>query len=561
MTKEENMNAERPNIHGVVFAALALTVLAGLLSAQQGPQTVAEATGYKATSRHADVMAFIREVQRLSPLVRVETLCTSPEGREVPLLVVGKPAPLSPFGLKTDKRMVVYIQANIHAGEVEGKEASLMLLRDIVLDPKTPYLDRLILLIAPIFNADGNERISPENRSDQPGPEQGVGVRPNGQNLDLNRDSIKLESPELSGLVRNVLTRWDPALVVDCHTTDGAFHEETVTWSWPMNPNGDFPLLEFQRRKMLPAINGIMKDKYGTLGLPYGGFRDWKAPEKGWETFEPQPRYITNYVGLRNRLSILDENYIHADFKTRVLSNYFFLKAVLDYAADHADELTRMVAEADQRTVRKGLTPADSDMFGVEYELRPLDEPVTIHGYETEIIERPGTYPELKRTDRKKTYTVPYYADYVVKRSVRFPFAYLLPAADAEVVAKLLQHGIAVEKFEAPAKLEVQTFLPKEIKGSERLYQGHRMNTVKGEYITETREFPAGTVLVRTAQPLGDLAVYLLEPESDDGFLVWNFFDRSIVAQWGRGYQAYPVFKLLTPANFVTTVIGTPAGR
>jgi len=553
--EEKVMNAERKNARRILVAALALTVLAGLLSAQQGPQTIAEATGYKATSRHADVMAFIREIQRLSPLVRVETLCTSPEGREVPLLVVGKPAPLSPFGLKADKRMVVYIQANIHAGEVEGKEASLMLLRDIVLDPKTPYLDKLILLIAPIFNADGNERISPENRSDQPGPEQGVGVRPNGQNLDLNRDSIKLESPELRGLVRNVLTRWDPALVVDCHTTDGAFHEETVTWSWPMNPNGDLPLLEFQRQEMLPAVNRIMKGKYGTLGLPYGGFRDWKAPEKGWETFEPQPRYVTNYVGLRNRLSILDENYVHADFKTRVLGNYFFLRAILDYAADHADELTRLVADADQRTVRKGLAPADSDMFGVEYELRPLDEPVTIHGYETAVIERPGTWPEMKRTDRKKTYTIPYYADYRVKRGVRFPFAYLLPAADAEVVGKLLQHGISLERLETPAKLEVQVFLPKEIKGAERPYQGHRMNTVKGEYAPETREFPAGTVLVRTAQPLGALAAYLLEPESDDGLLAWNFFDRYVVAQWGRGYQAYPVFKLLSPTNFVTTAI------
>ena len=549
------MNSKKTSLTRVVFAGLALMVLAGFLLAQQGPQTIAEATGYKATSRHADVMAFIREIQRTSPLVRVEILCTSPEGREVPLLVVGKPAPLSPFGLKADKRMAVYIQANIHAGEVEGKEASLMLLRDIVLDPKTPYLENLILLIAPIFNADGNERISPENRSYQPGPEQGVGVRPNGQNLDLNRDSIKLESPELRGLVRNVLTRWDPALVVDCHTTDGAFHEETVTWSWPMNPNGDLPLIEFQRRKMLPAINGIMKDKYGTLGLPYGVFRDWKAPEKGWETFEPQPRYVTNYIGLRNRLSILDENYVHADFKTRVLSNYFFLKAVLDYAADHADELIRLVAEADQRTVRKGLAPADSDTFGVEYELRPLDDPVTIHGYETEIIERPGTFPEMKKTDRKKIYTVPYYADYRVKRGVRFPFAYLLPAADREVIGKLLQHGIAVEKLESAAKFEVQTFFPKEIKGADRLYQGHRLNTVKGESLTETREFPAGTVVVRTAQPLGGLAAYLLEPESDDGFLVWNFFDRYVVAQWGRGYQLYPVFKLLTPANIVTTTV------
>jgi len=555
MTKEGNMNTERTNVPSVVFAGLALIALSGLLASQQGPQTVAEATGYKATSRHADVMAFIQEIQRLSPLVRVEILCTSPEGRKVPLLVVGKPAPLSPFGIKADKRMAVYVQANIHAGEVEGKEASLMLVRDIVLDPKTPYLDKLILLIAPIFNADGNEKISPENRSYQPGPEQGVGVRPNGQNLDLNRDSIKLESPELCGLVRNVLTRWDPTIVVDCHTTDGAFHDETVTWSWPMNPNGDLPLIEFQRRKMLPAINSIMKERYGTLGLPFGGFRDWKAPEKGWETFEPQPRYVTNYVGLRNRVSILDENYVHADFKTRVLSNYFFLKAVLDYAADNADELIRLVAEADERAVRRGLAPADADTFGVEYELKPLDEPVTIHGYETEIIERPGTFPDMKKTDRKKIYTVPYYADYQVKRSVRFPFAYLLPAADAEVLRTLLKHGIAVERLEASAKLEVQTFLPKEIKGAERLYQGHRLNTVKGEYLTETREFAAGTAIVRKAQPLGGLAAYLLEPESDDGLLVWNFFDRYVVAQWGRGYQTYPVFKLLAPANFATTMI------
>ena len=133
-----------------------------------------------------------------------------------------------------------------------------------------------------------------------------------------------------------VLRRWDPLVAVDCHTTDRACHEETVTWSWPVNPNGDTPLLEFQRRKMFPAVNAIMKDKYKTPALGYGMFKDFRAPEKGWATFEPQPRFVTNYIGLRNRISLLDENYVHADFKTRVAGNLAFLKAVLDFTAAHA---------------------------------------------------------------------------------------------------------------------------------------------------------------------------------------------------------------------------------
>ncbi len=542
---------------GIAIIVLGAAILAPALAADQpGPKTIAESTNYAATSRYADVMAFVRELQRLSPLVRVETLCVSAEGREVPLLVIGRPVPVSPGALKTDKRMVVYIQANIHAGEVEGKEASLMLARDVVLGPAGACLDDLVLLIAPIFNADGNELISPENRSYQPGPAQGVGVRPNGQNLDLNRDSMKLESPELRGLVRNVLGRWDPALVVDCHTTDGAFHEETVTWSWPLNPNGDVPLLEFQREAMLPAINTVMKDTYGTLGLPYGTFRDWKAPENGWESFGPQPHYVTNYVGLRNRLSILDENYVHADYRTRVLGNYAFLRAILDYAAEHADELVRRVVEADRRTVARGLAPKPTDLLAVEYDVKALAQPVTIHAYETEVSWQPGTRPALRGTDRKHLYTVPYYAEYVPKRTARFPFAYLLPSAGAEVVELLLRHGLVVERLAEPATLEVETFLPKEVKAAERLFQGHRMNTAVGEYRTEKRGFAAGTVVVRTGQPLGCLAAGLLEPESDDGLVAWNFLDRRLAGQWERGYLPLPVHKLLTAADLVTTAVG-----
>jgi len=518
-------------------------------SPDAGPKTIAESTEYAATSTYADVMAFVRELQKLSPLIHVEWICTSAEGKPVPLLVIGKPAPLEPLAFHSDKRIAVYIQANIHAGEVEGKEASLMLARDILLDPKLPYLDKIVLLIAPIFNADGNDKMSPDNRRGQNGPEK-AGVRHNGMDLDLNRDAMKLESPEIRGLVQNVLGRWDPILLIDCHTTDGSYHEEPVTYSWPLCPNGDPSIIKYVRDKMLPAVAATLDKKYHTLSVPYGDPRDFRDMEKGWQTFGHQPRYVTNYVGLRNRLSILDENYNYADFKTRVLGCYNLLKSILDYCQARTEELTRLVADADQRTIQRGLAPRETDTFGLDIDVQALPEKVTVRGYETEVTPREGSpFPEIKRTDRKKTYVMPYFADFVPKRTVRLPYAYLIPLFNEEVLAKLRGHGLAVEKLTEPATLEVEAFRLKEVKAADRLYQGHRTNQVKGEYAVEKREFPKGTLVVRMAQPLGNLAAYLLEPESDDGLLVWNVFDKHIASQWGRGFQTYPVYKLYTPQN------------
>jgi hypothetical protein len=523
---------------------------------QSKPLTVAEESQWKATSRFADVMSFIRSLQEQSPYLRVETLASSPEGRNIPLLVIGNPLPSPPSSLSRDGRGVIYIQANIHAGEVEGKEASLMLARDILLSPDLPYLDKLVILVAPIFNADGNERISPENRPHQGGPENGVGVRHNSQNLDLNRDSIKLESPELRGLVENVLLRWDPLLLVDCHTTNGSFHQEVVTYSWGLNPNGDSAIVSYQRDQMMPEIEAILEKKYATPAVGYGGFRDYKAPEKGWQTFEPQPRYVTNYIGLRNRLSILDENNVYADFKARVMGNYNFLRAILDFCSSHVEEIEGLVSDADRKTILKGSHPSDKETFFLEYEVRPLKDPVTVRSYEIEVIPRgQGQRPEIKPTDKVNPRTVPYFSDWVGKRGVRFPAAYVIGVPDSDILDKLRQHGLVVERLAEAATLEVEAFRVKELKSDERAYQGHHLNQVKGDYAVERKDFPAGTLIIPTAQPLGGLAAYLLEPESDDGLLVWNFFDRSIVPQWSRELQTYPVYKLLKPVNLAREVV------
>jgi hypothetical protein len=537
-----------------VFLVLTFMVIFSF-AGEKHPLTVAESSDFAATSTYSDVIDFIHSLQKEGDSFRVETICMTTEKRAIPLLVIGDPLPSSPRDLAYDNRAVIYIQGNIHAGEVEGKEACLMMIRDILQADDPPYLDNLVLLICPIFNADGNERISPQNRRNQVGPEKGVGIRYNGQNLDLNRDGIKLESPEVQGLVSQVLNRWDPVLFVDCHTTNGSYHVEPVTYLWPLNPNGDTTLISYMREKMMPSIQKVLKERYNTLSIPYGNFMDFKNPEKGWRTAGPQPRYITNYIGLRNRLAILNENYAYADYKTRVMGCYHFLLSILDYCSQYKDEIQDLIARADRETIRKGKTPDENNRFGLSYTLQPLEEPVTVIGWEMEVLPSDSPWPRVKKTDKERTYSLPYYVDFVVDKSVRFPFGYLIPIQDKDILEKLLMHGLLVERLLEPISLEVESFLINEIKGAPRIFQGHRINTVEGEYSIESLDFEAGTLFVPTSQPLGTLAAYLLEPESDDGLLVWNFFDSYIVHQWRRGPQTYPVYRLLEPTALVKEIL------
>ena len=534
----------------MLFISL-LTTSFVLVSAQDKPLTTAESSNYTATSTYTDIMVFIRELQQKSSLIRVETLGRSAEGRDIPLLIIGNPVPSSPLDLNYDDRIVIYFQANIHAGEVEGKEAALMLARDLALSDNPPYLDRVVLLLAPIFNADGNEKISPNNRRSQVGPEKGVGIRTNGQNLDLNRDGMKLESPEVQGLVQNVMLRWDPALLLDSHTHNGSYHEEVVTYVWSLNPNGDNSLIQFMSDRFMSGVNKILMDKYKTLSIPHGDFMSVSEPEKGWRPLGPQPRYISNYIGLRNRLGILNENYPYADFKTRVMGAYNLFHSILEFCQAHKDEIVHMIRDADRRTVQRGLRPGPEDIFAIEYDVRPIEKKITVHGYEMERIKTESGRMRTRRTDKTRVYTMPFFSDFFAKRSVKFPYGYLIPIPVPKVEAKLLQHGITVERLIEPVKLTVESFVVEEVKAAQRLYQGHYMNSVKGKYIEEEKEFAAGTLFISTAQPLANVAAYLLEPESDDGLVVWNYFDRYLTAQWSRTPQVYPVYRLLQPAHLV----------
>lgn len=528
-----------------LFAAALAAVIWLPVLAEDELLARAERSGYTETSTSEDVLAFARELAARSPLVRMSHIGTSSAGQRIPILILGRPVPSSPAELQRDNRLCVYIQANIHAGEVEGKEATLALARDILLGDRGGLLDKLVILIVPNLNPDGNDKISPEHRSYQGGPTGGVGLRYNEMQLDLNRDWMKLETPEDSAVVEYVLNRWDPALVVDCHTTNGSPHREPLTYAPSFNVSGDSAVMLYTRDVLLPDADAILLNDFGFESIPYGNFINRLDPSKGWATFSQHPRFTTNYIGLRNRLSVLIETYAYADFKVRTESTYGFLVGLLNHCAANADKISKLIKEADMRACarRQGLDP-QRDRLVLEVELKPLPEPLTILGYEMEAYTDDRGRQRARPTEKEVTYTVPYLGEFVPKRTTPMAAAYFLPAGMKDIVAKLRQHGIAVERLTKELKLKLEQFNLSEVKSAERLYQGHKSTQVKGTWAEVEKTLPKGTCLVRTAQPLGALAAYLLDPESDDGLVVWNFFDRYLARQWSRQLPPYPILKL-----------------
>ncbi len=528
-----------------IYLTLILMLSLGISAyAQYELKTTAEKSDYKSTSTYDDVMDFMDGLMQNSNLIRMETMATTTEGRDVPLLIIADPLPQSTKDLENDDRIVVYLQANIHAGEVEGKEATQMYMRDLLKDKPKDIFKNVILLVCPILNPDGNEKFSTKNRTNQVGPDNGVGVRHNGQYLDLNRDALKLETPEIRGVVQNVFNRWDPAITVDCHTTNGSYHEEPVTFTWMMNPNGDRNLINFMRDDMMPDVHRTLWDKFDVENVFYGEFFDRMNVDSGWISYAAEPRFLVNYTGVRNRLAILNENYVYADFKTRVNGCYYLLKTITEYAAEHKDEIKNKLQLADETMLsRNAMTQVDS--FAIEYKGQPTPEKITIKAIEADTVPGVTGYWRYKQSDRKRTVMVPYIADYFGTKNVAVPFAYILSVPDPVVLDNLRTHGIEVSELTEKITADVEAYKIEELKGAKRLYQGHYNNTIKGDFIKEIKEFKKGTYIIYSAQKLGNVASYLLEPEADDGYVKWNFFDRYLVPQWGRGYYPYPVYKLM----------------
>ncbi len=266
------------------------------VSSLQGMKTVAEESAFEATSTEAEVQQFLKRLAAAAPATKLDSIGNTNEGRPLHALVIGKPLagqrqvelPLP----ADDPRLTVVIIGNIHSGECDGKEALLAMMRDILIDMPKSWDEKLVLAIVPNFNADGNERVGLAHRPGQIGPTRGMGLRENAQNLDLNRDFIKLQSPEVRGLVR-AIDLWRADVLIDCHTTNGSLHRYPLTYDVPHNPACHGKLLSWLRDQYLPEITSRLS-KNGLETFYYGNF---DAEHKKWETFGHEPRYSTEYMG------------------------------------------------------------------------------------------------------------------------------------------------------------------------------------------------------------------------------------------------------------------------
>lgn len=507
--------------------------------------TVAEHTNYARTSLYADVIKFINEVAKRSDLVHITTLGYSAEGKMIPLVIISKDGIRSPYELRIQDKEAVLIMANIHAGEVEGKESSQMLIRDIALGEMKDLLNNQVILFIPIFNVDGNDKLGKNRRDNGPAL---AGVRHNGQNLDLNRDYIKLETSEVKALIK-LMIEWDPILVVDMHTTNGSYHQEPITYATAANPNTDANIIKYMWEKLFPEVTKQLKDKYGYESIPYGNFVDRFEPEKGWLNDSLDARLGTNYVGLRNRFSILDENYSYADFEKRVLSSYYFIKSILEFSNNNIKEMAQIIKQADRDTMNSFYL----DKFALEYKQeRMFDIVVKSYEFIKEKIkpEDKGKYPPwvgdyiVKPTDRAKDYKIPYYSKAIVSSEVELREGYVIMPYQAEVIENLKNHGIIVERIIYPFKAEAENFKIDEISIGKDLYQGRIAIVVKGSYRDIEVELPEGAYFISMKQPLARLVAILMEPNHIDSLLSWGFFNRVLLQQWTNQILPYPVYRL-----------------
>jgi hypothetical protein len=504
--------------------------------------TVGEKSDFKATARHSEVVAICEALAKSSNLIRLGELGKSGEGRSLPLLIVSNPPVSTPAEAKASGKLVVFLFGNIHAGEVDGKEALPMLVRDLVAKPDHPLFRHLILAVAPIYNADGNERVSKTNRPGQVGPDEGMGQRENAQKLDLNRDFMKLDAPETRALVQFV-NDWDPALTIDTHTTNGSHHRYMLTYEGPKNPAGDHRLIRFSRETMFPKLSEKLEKKSGYLSYFYGNF---ETNHTRWTSFPATPRFGTTYIGLRNRLSILSEAYSYASFKDRVLSTRDFCLVALEFAAEHREEIRKLLDDARSETTARGLSPKPTDKVAIRTRAQAFPGKSKVLGF----VEKPENGRNVATTE-PSDYECSIEQDFVATLEVPRPFAYLIPPGNSKAIEVIKAHGIAAETVKTPLEVEVEIDEIGAFTKSRRIAEGHQTIDVSDSKTrTERRSIPAGTIVVKTGQPLGSLAVYLLELRSEDGLATWNFFDEAIAPG-----KDFPVLKIRNPTEMISPAV------
>jgi hypothetical protein len=492
-------------------------------SQDTGWKTWYELSGGTETPRYDRTIGFCKRLDEHSLMVTYTSFGKSAQGRDLPLLMVDKDGLSGPAAIRAAGRIIVLIQACIHPGESEGKDAGLMFIRDLVVENKYPgLLDHVSILFIPIFNVDGHERFGPYNRINQNGPKE-MGWRVNANNLNLNRDYLKTDTPEMVSWLQ-LFSYWMPDFFIDTHTTDGADYQYILTYSMETEAGLDAGLNSWTKDIFLKSFKEKMESA-GYPVFPYVDFRKWYDPQSGLITEASPPMFSQGYTAMRNRPGLLIETHMLKPYNQRVTATYESLKVTLS------------ILDKDYRNLQ--ILEAKADKFSASEEFRAKDFPLQFSISETDstMVEFLGIeYTRIKSDitgeywykygTAKKTFLLPWFNIATPVVSTRLPEVYIVPVEWSAVIDRLAIHGIKFHRLTRDTIVQVSSYKFRNPKWQANPYEGrHPMVNIELTEIIEPRKIPAGSAIVSMDQPSSRIIAHILEPKGNGSYVYWGFFD------------------------------------
>jgi len=491
-------------IAGLIAVIVITAVYAQIL------ETPAEKAHYqKGGTLYQPLMDFIYNLESQTELMNVQRLTKTLRDRDVVLCILADPPVYSPADVAKTGKPVVLIANNVHGGEVAGKDASLEIMRDLIMGDLRPLLKKVVVLNIPSLNPDGAE----------------VQRRTNEQGFDMNRDYLKLESQEIFALISKVVNKWHPDIHVDTH--HGGATPYALVYQTCMNPAGDSELIRLGNEEVLPRIRKALRaEDYD--GFWYSGGR-WVEGSPQWSPTSVEPRKQHVYSALANMVGFLfetpsgdyrvvkngtevvavpaEERYQH-----QVRGEYIGQRELIRFAAERGRDLKRVIAEAKLQALELGNNDSDNDQIPIKYEQKEkFKEEFWIEKKDGES----GEYIKVKGG----VHTL-----FEPTRTATRPWGYLMPPQMAHVIPLLLDHEISVKRLSEPVEVEVEVYYAKEIKHPE-YFQGHYLKEVKAEKKVEKIIIPEGSFFIPAGQQKSNLICYILEPETNDNLVTWGYLD------------------------------------
>lgn len=488
--------------------------------------TPAEAAHFRTTPSYAQTLAYLQQLQQAAPgKIKLETFGVTPEGRPMTVVIASGDGTFTPDAARAAHKPIVLLQAGIHPGEIEGKDAGLMLLRDIAVANKYPHLlDHVVLVYIPVFSVDGHEHSSPYNRINQNGPES-MGFRGQSQYLNLNRDYIKADAPEMLAWLKLWQT-WRPDFLIDVHTTDGADYQYDLTW-YTEDPHKLDPAIAAWQHKTIVDETMPAYEKHGHLASIYLEFKDGRDPRKGIENFGSGPRFSTGYAALQNRPALLLETHMLKSYAVRVYAIYDLLHVLLDNINRDPSALLAATSKADADTIARANDA--KPQVPLTYKLDPTPTPFELKGYaftQTHSDISNDLWIQYDPT-KPETYRIDNWNGLLPDLSITPPAAYVVPGEWTAIIAKLDAHGIAYRRIGHPMKeIEAETYQLGQPQWASQPFEGHLMlRSFTLRTVPTEVTLPPDSIVVPMNQRAANVAIELLEPQAPDSLLHWGYLN------------------------------------